>query len=207
MTHSGFWLGQAPLVLASGSATRRMLLESAGLLLEVRPAHVDERAIEAPFVAAGLKPVAVALDLARAKALAVAAGLPGRIVLGADQTLSLGGRPMHKPGSVDEARRQIAILAGQTHVLHSALALACDGAILFEAVESAAMTMRVLSPAFIELYVEAAGAGVCDSVGGYKLEGLGIHLFERIEGDQSTILGLPLLPLLRGLRELRLVAG
>ncbi|UDL93536.1 Maf family protein [Lichenihabitans sp. PAMC28606] len=202
------WHG-APLVLASASPTRRLLLESAGIPVVVRPALIDERALERQMddhlPGGGVDARRTATALARAKALAVVA--PGALVLGADQTLSLDGHGLHKPATTEAARHQIAALAGRTHDLNSAFALVRDGSVVAEAVWSARLTMRPLSPAFIALYVDAMGEAVAESVGGYKLEGLGIHLFERIEGDQSTILGLPLLPLLAALRQCGVLDG
>jgi septum formation protein len=191
------WLAADPLVLASKSAARRALLEAAGIPLEVRPAEIDERATEAG--AAG-DAAAVAALLARAKALDVAAQMPGRLVLGADQTLALGARRFSKPADRIAAAEQLHALRGQTHALHSAVALARDGKILFEHGETARLTMRAFSDSFIEHYLADAGKVVTASVGGYQLEGAGIQLFERIEGDYFTILGLPLLPLLAFLR-------
>lgn len=192
------WLGPAPLLLASTSATRRLLLESASLPVEAEAPGVDERAVEAASV--GLSPGDLARALARAKAEAVAARHPGRVVLGADQVLACDGTVFHKPADLDAARAQLARLVGRTHALHSAVALVRDGRTdLF--VETALMTMRPLAAAGIEAYLACAGeARVRASVGGYQLEGPGIHLFERVEGDHSTVLGLPLLPLLARLR-------
>jgi septum formation protein len=188
------WIGE-PLVLASKSASRRAVLEAAGIPFVLDPAEIDERAVEQSQAAqAGAKEVAVLL--AREKALATAARHPGRMVLGADQTLALGDRRFSKPRSLAAARDQLAIMAGKTHELHSGAALAKDGRIIFEAVTTARLTMWALSPAFIDAYLAAAGERVLTSVGAYQLEGLGIHLFEKIEGDHFTILGMPLLPLL-----------
>ncbi len=202
-----FWLLPDPLVLASGSAARRHLLEQAGIPVTVKPAAVDERGIERPLAEAGAEADAMALRLARAKALWASARSPGALVLGGDQTLSLGARQLHKPEGLGAAVDQLAALSGQTHRLNSAVVLARDGTVLFETVCPARMTMRVLSSAFVARYLAAMGASVCDSVGAYKLEGLGIHLFERIEGDQSTVMGLPLLPVLAALRRLGALAG
>jgi septum formation protein len=188
------WIGE-PLVLASKSASRRALLEAAGIPLQLDPAEIDERAVEQSKAAsAGAKEVAVLL--AREKALATAARHKSAAVLGADQTLCLGTRRFSKPSSRDAARDQLASLSGKTHELHSAAAVARSGKIVFEAVTTAKLTMRALSPAFIDAYLDAAGERVTKSVGCYQLEGLGIHLFERIEGDHFTILGMPFLPLL-----------
>nr|WP_245404827.1 Maf family protein [Ancylobacter gelatini] len=194
------WRAQEPLVLASKSATRRALLASAGIPVETVDAPVDERALEAAAVAEGVGPAGVASRLAAAKALAGSAARPGRLVLGADQTLALGDEAFHKPADRAAAAAQIARLAGKTHELHAALALARDGEVLFEAADTAHLAMRPLGPDVIATYLDAAGDAVLSSVGAYQLEGLGIHLFQTVEGAHSTILGLPLLPLLAFLR-------
>jgi septum formation protein len=201
-----FWRGDAPLVLASGSATRLQLLEAAGLPVEVIRPDIDERAIEADFLAMGGRPAGVASALADAKALSVSPSHPGRTVLSADQMLICEGHPFHKPEDAAAAERQVAMLAGRKHELTSAFALARDGRIIGRGVSSAMLAMRPLTPGFIKDYVAMAGPAATSSVGGYQLEGLGIHLFETIEGDHSTILGLPMLSLLATLRELDLVA-
>jgi septum formation protein len=198
------WRGDAPLLLASTSPTRRMLLESAGLIVDVQASDVDERAVEAAGAHDG--PPALALRLAREKALAVSRRRPDRLVVGADQTLACKGKMFHKPLDRAEAGEQLAALSGRTHVLHSAFALAQGGAVLHHGIEGAHMTMRDLDTDAIELYLDAAGEAPMQSVGAYQVEGLGIHLFERIEGDHSTILGLPMLPLLAALREEGLLA-
>lgn len=194
----GLWLAATPLVLASGSAVRCKLLEAGGIPVEVRPASIDERAIEA--AAASEDPSAVAAVLARAKALRVAADVPGRLVVGADQTLALGRRRFDKPADRAAARAQLQALAGRTHELHAAVAVARGRDVLFEHVGVARLTVRSLSETFLDRYLDAAGAAVTASVGAYQVEGIGVHLFERIEGDHFTILGLPLLPLLAYLR-------
>jgi septum formation protein len=192
------WLAAEPLVLASKSVARRALLEAAGIPLEVRPAEIDERATEAGAAARDAE--AVAALLARAKALDVAARMPGGLVLGADQTLALGARRFSKPADRTAAAEQLHALRGQTHALHSAVALVRDGKILFEHGETARLTMRAFSDTFLDDYLATAASAVTASVGGYQLEGAGIQLFERIEGDYFAILGLPLLPLLAFLR-------
>jgi septum formation protein len=198
------WAGDQPLILASQSKSRQALLKAAGIPFEAHPADIDERGIQA---ASGLKdPAAIAALLARSKALHVAAQMPGRVVVGADQTLALPERLFSKPAGRDQAASQLRALAGNTHALHSAIAVAKGGEILFDHVSVARMTMRRMSDGMIEAYLDAAGPAVTTSVGAYQLEGLGVHLFERIEGDHFTILGLPLLPLLQFLRGMGLVA-
>ncbi|MGU3477692.1 septum formation protein [Methylobacterium sp. UNC300MFChir4.1] len=197
------WTGPDPLLLASTSPTRRLLLESAALPVETAAPDVDERALEA--ASAGLSPPDLALHLARAKAESVAARHPGRIVLGADQVLDLDGTVFHKPADGASARAQLARLSGRTHALHSAVVLA--GAVEDAFVETARLTLRPLDERAIAAYVDCAGAErVRASVGGYQLEGPGIHLFESVAGDHSTVLGLPLLQLLARLRAAGLLA-
>jgi septum formation protein len=193
------WLGTVPLLLASKSAARRALLEAAKLPFEILGVEVDERALESDGPRDG--PEGVARRLAREKALAGSRLRPDALVIGADQTLALGSESFHKPADRDAAKAQLARLAGRTHALHSAVALARDGEIVFDTVEAAHLTMRSLTPSSLDAYLDAAGDAVLGSVGGYQLEGLGIHLFERIEGAHSVILGLPLLPLLGFLRK------
>jgi len=199
------WLAPQPLVLASKSDIRGKILAASGLRFEIRPAHIDERAVEAK---AGITDAApVARLLARAKAEAAAQAQPGRLVVGADQTLALGNKRFSKPASREAAVDQLRSLRGRTHELHSALALMRDGDVLFDCVDSAQLTMRAFSDRFLDDYLDMAGDSALGSVGGYQLEGIGIHLFERVEGDYFTILGLPLLPLLAYLRENGFVDG
>ena len=199
------WLAPQPLVLASRSDIRGKILAAAGLRFEIRPSQIDERAVEAKSGAADA--AAVARHLARAKADAVAASLPGRLVLGADQTLARGAKRFGKPADRAEAADQLRALRGRTHELHSALALVRDKEIVFSCVDTARLTMRDFSDRFLNDYLDMAGDAAMNSVGGYQLEGIGIHLFERVEGDYFTILGLPLLPLLSFLRQSKLVDG
>ena len=198
------WRGPQELILASQSRARRMLLENAGLAFEALPADMDERAVQKN---SGLSaPGEVASLLAREKALFVSRQKPGQYVAGADQTLALGERMFSKPAGRAQAAEQLGQLAGRTHELHSAVSVARDGKILFDDVSVARMTMRQLAAGEIEAYLDQAGEAVTTSVGAYQLEGLGVHLFERIEGDHFTILGLPLLSLLAFLRREKLLA-
>jgi septum formation protein len=198
------WRGRNPLILASQSSARKMLLANAGLDFEAVTADIDERGIQAASKLSD--PREIGLLLAREKAKAVSAGHAGHFVIGADQTLALGNRLFNKPAGHAEALAQLRDLAGQTHELNSAVAVVQDGRIVFEDVSVARMTMRPMSEAELSAYLDAAGEAVTRSVGAYQLEGLGIHLFERIEGDHFTILGLPLLPLLVYLRSEQLIA-
>ncbi|WP_298273638.1 Maf family protein [uncultured Bradyrhizobium sp.] len=198
------WRDPQKLILASQSRARRMLLENAGLDFEALPADIDERGVQTN---SGLSaPGEIASLLAREKALFISRQKPGRYVVGADQTLALGQRMFSKPAGRAQAAEQLGLLAGQTHELHSAVSVARDGQILFDDVSVARMTMRPLAAGEIAAYLDQAGEAVTTSVGAYQLEGLGVHLFERIEGDHFTILGLPLLSLLAFLRRERLLA-
>ena len=176
-----------------------MLLAAAGIPVEVRPANLDERTIEGS--AALQAPGAIARLLARAKASAVAKLNPGRLTLGADQTLALGAERFAKPADRPAARRQLRALSGGSHELHSAIAFVQDEKILFEHVGVARLTMRALSDRFLDSYLDAVGDAATTSVGGYQIESHGIQLFERIEGDYFTVLGLPLLAALDFLRQ------
>lgn len=201
------WTLPHPLALASKSAIRASILTGAGLPVETRPADIDERAVEAELTGDGASPANVAGALAAAKAVEVSLHLPGRLVVGADQTLALGAERFTKPADREAGRRQLERLSGRAHVLSSGVALAIDGVALWTEVQQARLTMRTLSPTFIESYLDAAGDGARLSVGGYQFEGVGAHLFETVEGDFFTILGLPLLPLLSALRRAGAVAA
>jgi septum formation protein len=192
------WLAAAPLILASRSSVRRTLLAEAGIPIEVCPADVDERGLEAkaPLQA----PVAIAALLAREKAAAIAQRMPGRLILGADQILSLDGERFVKPADRSAARAQLRALSGRTHELYSAIAFVQDTRVLSEHVGVARLTMRALSDLFLDDYLDAVGEAATTSVGAYQLEGVGIQLFERIDGDYFTVLGLPLTTALDFLR-------
>jgi len=199
------WLARQPLVLASKSDIRGKILAAAGLRFEIRPAQIDERAVEAK--AGPPDAAAAARLLARAKAQSVSATRPGQLVLGADQTLARGNTRFSKPKDRAAAGEQLRALRGRTHELNSALALVQDGKVLFDCVNTARLTMRDFSDRFLDDYLDMAGTAALGSVGGYQLEGIGIHLFERVEGDYFTILGLPLLPLLVFLRQNDFIDG
>ncbi len=162
--------------------------------------QIDERAIERT-IGEKRDPDELALLLSWEKASAVSFNLPSRIVVGADQTLAMGSVRFNKPASRDEAREQLRRLRGQSHTLHSAVTVVQDGSVQFKVVDTARLRMRNFSDKFLEEYLEAVGPSVTQSVGGYQLEKLGVHLFERVEGDYFTILGMPLLPLLAYLRQ------
>lgn len=188
------------LVLASGSQVRKLLLRNAGLDFEVDPAGIDERAAEQPLLRSGAGPDDLALALAMAKAVAVSQRRGSDLVIGADQVLDLDGERLTKPETMDAARRQLLRLSGRSHRLHSAVACARGGEVVWSHLDSPTLTVRALDPGVIGRYLAAAGDQVLSSVGAYQLEGLGIRLFESIDGDYFTILGLPLLPLLACLR-------
>ncbi|HEY8383922.1 MAG TPA: nucleoside triphosphate pyrophosphatase [Microvirga sp.] len=194
------WLAPQPLLLASTSEARRAVLKAAGIPADVQGSGVDERAIEAAHEHLG--PSALAERLAAEKALAVSRRSPGRIVVGADQVLDAGGLALHKPGTREVAARHLSDLAGRPHALRSAVAVARDGSIVEAFVESAHLHMRPLSEDAIARYLDAVPPAVLQNAGVYQVEDIGVHLFERIEGDHSTILGLPILPLLAALRRL-----
>ena len=198
------WRSDKPLLLASRSVSRQMLLENAGIAFEAVPADLDERELHRNSKLTN--PGEVAEMLALAKALHVADHFDLRWIVGADQTLSLGNQMFSKPAGRQEALTQLKQLAGKTHELHSALAVVRHDKPVWRSVTVARLTMRSLTDPQIEKYLDEAGDKVTTSVGAYQLEGLGVHLFEKIEGDHFTILGLPLLPLLDFLRSQGLLA-
>lgn len=190
------------LILASASQSRAALLKAAGLEFAIAPAGIDEEAVREALRgdAAPPAPADVAEILARAKAEAVSGAAMEAIVIGADQVLALGNDIMAKPAGMAEARAMLLRLAGKTHHLHTGVCVARAGQTVWSRTDTAALTMRPLTPAFVGRYLAAAGEGALSSVGAYQIESLGIHLFAEIEGDFFTILGLPLLPLLNFLR-------
>ena len=204
---SSLWALENPLILASGSAARAQMLMSAGIPITVVKPDVDERALEAPLRAKGAGGRDIAAALAQAKVLEVSARHPGRHVLGGDQTLEIDGGLLSKPEGREGARAHLRLLSGRVHQLHAAAALALDGEILLAASDHASLSMRSFGDAFIETYLDAAGDAVLGSVGAYQIEGLGIHLFDRIVGQHAVIMGLPLQAVIAGLRKLCLVPG
>jgi septum formation protein len=200
------WRSPAPLLLASKSHSRRSLLCAAGLDAEVIGPPVDERDVERRYLAAGGGLESLPAELAAAKALAVSAVRPEAYCLGGDQTLTLDGRIIHKSHDLDEAAATLATLSGRTHRLTSAFCVARGGRTLTAGEDHADLTMRTLDRGAISAYLVRAGAGALASVGVYQVEGLGVHLFDRIEGDHSVVLGLPMLKLLAWMRREGLIA-
>jgi septum formation protein len=202
-------------VLASGSAVRRQLLDNAGIPCRVAPAVIDEAAIRAELASdnPSVDPAGIADVLARAKAEKISRRFPDALVIGADQVLSLptietGGAHydlVHKANSLELARSTLLRLRGVTHHLHVGVAIAEHGEITWSTTDHAALKMRKFSTAFLDQYIARAGAALFDCVGAYQLEGLGLQLFEQIDGNYFTILGLPMLPLLAELRERQVI--
>ncbi len=202
---SRLWRLPDPIILASTSETRKSVLRSVGIPFEAVSPDVDERQIESGLQALMKQPSEIALTLARAKSSEVSKKFARRWVIAADQTLSCDGHQFHKPTSRDQAAEQLSKLSGKTHYLHSAVVCVADSKIEFEHIETACLSMRQLSSSFISRYLDVCGESVTRSVGGYRIEGFGAHLFEEIEGDHTTILGFPILPVLRFFRHARLI--
>jgi septum formation protein len=186
------------IVLASKSASRRTMLGAAGVEFEVRPPSIDERAVEARLADAG--PGEVALALAEAKALSVEGR--GRPVLGSDSVVSVAGKRFNKPASRAQAAEHLRFFSGEEMELHSAAAIARNGVLRWSHVAMARLKVRALSDEFIESYLAQEWPEVSQCVGVFRIEALGVQLFENIEGDMFTVLGMPLLPVLGALREL-----
>ena len=195
------------LVLASGSASRKRLLTAAGVTFTADPADLDETALMADLQRRGADAVQVASELAQQKALAVSRRHPGRTVLGGDSVIAFGGEFLSKCASLDEARTLLARLSGQSHLLVSAAALAKDGGLLWTHASPCQMTMRDLSPQFLDDYLLREGPAILSSVGCYHFEGRGVQLFDRVDGDYFSVLGLPLLEVLGQLRKEGLLAS
>ncbi|TCD15988.1 Maf-like protein [Oricola cellulosilytica] len=195
------------IVLASTSPFRAAILKNAGLEFLTDANEIDERSVEAPLLQTGATPEDIASVLAEAKALDVSPRHPGAIVIGADQTLSLNGELLHKPLDMEAARRQVLRLSGKTHELNSAIVLVQNSAPLWRHVSVAHMHVRELTPQFVGRYLAQTGEIALKSVGAYQFEGAGIQLFDRVDGDYFTIVGLPILPLLTKLRALGEIDG
>jgi septum formation protein len=197
-----------PLILASGSQARARLLEAAGLAFIVEPPGLDEGTMRQALSGDGsLNASDIAEVLARAKAEAVSEIAAGAFVIGADQVLAIGDRILGKPESMEAAREELLDLGGKVHTLHTSVALATNGEAVFAHTELSTLTMRKLTPQFIGHYLAAVGEEALTSVGAYQLEGFGIQLFDKIDGDYFSILGLPLLPLLGALRQHGVIEG
>lgn len=195
------------LILASGSRHRAQLLENVGLSFMQVTSNLDERAVEAPLAEADVEPEDRAEILAEAKAINVSERYGGHLVIGCDQILSLDGKVLHKPATMAEAQARLLDLQGRTHMLHSGVVLVRDGQTLWRHVSPCAMTMRVMDPGFIGRHLADVGKEALTSVGAYQIEGYGAQLFEAVEGDYFSIIGLPLLPLLDELRRLKVIDG
>ncbi|MEP0943958.1 MAG: Maf-like protein [Rhizobiaceae bacterium] len=195
------------LILASASRHRAKILEDAGLSFAQIASNLDERALEAPLDDAAVPPEDRAQILAEAKALDVSEKKPQHLIIGCDQILSLDNEILHKCGDMEGARRRLLALSGRTHYLHSAVILARNGETLWRHVTTCEMKMRHLSPGFIGRHLSDVGDGILSSVGAYQIEGLGIQLFDSIEGDMFSIIGLPLLPLLAQMRQMEVIDG
>ncbi|MEL7525894.1 MAG: Maf family protein [Pseudomonadota bacterium] len=193
------------LVLASGSKIRAELMKNAGLVFETDPSDVDERAVEEPLLKANFPPEDLASVLAEAKANDVSSRRASDLVVGADQILAFEGERRTKPEDMEAARRQLLAFSGKVHELHASVVISRGGEAIWRNVSTARLKMRDLSPAYVGHYLANAGESVLSSVGAYQLEGLGVQLFEKIDGDYFTILGLPMLPLLAELRALGVI--
>lgn len=195
------------IILASASTHRGKILQNAGLEFEQVASTLDERALEAPLEQAGTLPEDRAEILAEAKAVDVSKKFLSAWTIGCDQILSFNGEVLHKCNSMEEARRRLISLSGKTHMLHSAIVLAKNGETIWRHVSPCQMTMRLFDPGYVGRHLAQAGEGILSSVGAYQIEGQGANLFEKIEGDLFSIIGLPLFPLLGALREKNVIDG
>lgn len=196
-------MSQTPLILASLSPFRKTILENAGLTFNVQGVQIDERFVEKGF--GSVVPKELAKRLAEKKAEDVSSRFPDALVIGCDQTLELNGQVLHKAANFDEAHLRLVALSGKDHYLHSGVALAKGGKTIWADISTAKMTMRALSPEFIDHYLDSVGQNILGSVGAYQIEGFGIQLFDKIDGDYFTIIGVPILLLLKKLREIGVI--
>ncbi len=190
------------IILASASNIRASLLENAGLIFDRIPANVDERQIEEPLLSNGVDPKIIAAELSVAKAKEVSVRNYGAYVVGADQILAFERKRLVKPEDLSVAREQLESFSGKSHALHSAACVVKDGEVIWEGISTAILHVRELSADFLDWYIKRTGSEILSSVGAYQLEAEGVQLFEKIEGDYFTVLGLPLLSLLSFLREI-----
>lgn len=188
------------IILASKSSSRAMILSGAGVSFDIVPAHIDEEKIKTTGLRAELTPLQIGTTLASEKALKISRENPTAIILGADQILEFEGEIFDKPKTMDEARETLQRLRGKTHKLIACVALASGGEIFHELQEEASLTMLDFSDEFLDDYLKEAGSKILTSVGAYQLEGLGAKLFEKVEGDFFTVLGLPLTKTLEALK-------
>ena len=195
------------LILASKSKYRAQLLKAAGVEFTSQPAPIDERAVEEPLLKSEVDSSDIALVLAQAKALSVSEENREAIVIGSDQTLTFDSQLLHKPENMEEARRRLLLLSGRTHQLTSAIALAKDGEIIWQFADTSTIKFRKLDPGFVGRHLASVGEAALTSVGAYQIEGLGVNLFEKIDGDFFSIMGLPIIPLLEKLRDLEIIDG
>lgn len=199
--------GAKRVVLASGSASRRAMLDAAGVYYEAAPADVDEAAIRDAMLAEGAPPREIAAALAEAKARAIAAVHPDAIVIGSDSVVAVDGRLYEKPKSREDAARHLSEFSGREMRLTSAIAVVSDGAVAWQHVEDARLLVRPLSTHFIASYLDAEWPDIAGCVGCFRMEGVGVQLFAQVQGNHFTILGMPLIPLLGYLRECRALAA
>jgi len=195
------------LILASRSPYRASLLENAGLSFSAEASRINERSVEQPLIEADLPPADIAEVLAIAKADDVSARHAGALIIGSDQILAFEGEMLHKPEDMEAARRRLLALSGKSHQLHSSVVLVQDGETKWSHVETATITFRALSPEFIGRHLAAVGDRALSSVGAYQIEGQGVQLIDRIDGDFFTIMGLPLITLLAELRRMQVIGS
>lgn len=198
---------KSKLILASSSPVRSRLLKDAGIEFTAIPAAIDERSVEGPMLQAGAMPADIAEVLARAKAENISRENQTDPVIGCDQVLSLDDSIMHKPANMEEARRRLLLLSGKTHQLHSAVCIALSGDTVWAETVVCHIKFRELNPGFVGRHLADVGKIALQSVGAYQIEGKGAQLIEKMEGDLFSIMGLPLLPLLAKLRELKMIDG